>query len=288
MNESVISLKSGTVALPSAPRAPRLCPALRARLRAAGALADRHIAWALPLLLLLAWELSTRLGLIRPLFLPAPLAVAQTFHDLLVNDRLWLDFTVSVVGVLRGFVVGTAGGLLLGFMAGASRTVDRFLGATLDSIRQVPPLAWLPLLVLWIGAGSLAKTVIIAKTVFFPVFMNTLQGIRGVAREYIEVGRVFGLGRAQLLRRIVIPAALPGIFTGLRFGVGLAWATIILAEMLGGRQGLGYLLTRAQELLLTSQLFVVIVIIGAVGLLIDKGLRRVEARLLHWKKGFEG
>jgi sulfonate transport system permease protein len=166
--------------------------------------------------------------------------------------------------------------------------VDQFLGPTLNSFRQVPPLAWLPLIVLWIGTGNLAKSIMIGKAVFFPVFLNTLQGIRGVSKEYIEVARIFEFKRGQLLRKVILPAALPSIFVGLRYGAGLAWAFVIVAEMLGGRYGLGYVLMRSQELLLTGELFVVIVIIGLVGFGVDLGLRRIEARALRWKKGFEG
>jgi sulfonate transport system permease protein len=162
------------------------------------------------------------------------------------------------------------------------------LGPTLNTIRQVPTLAWLPLIVLWIGVGTWAKSIMIGKAVFFPVFLNTLQGIRGVSKEHIEVAKIFEYNRALLLRKVILPAASPSIFVGLRYGAGLAWAFVIAAEMLGGRYGLGYLLMRSQELLLTGQLFVVIFVIGTVGFVVDIGLRRVEKHLLRWKKGFEG
>jgi sulfonate transport system permease protein len=152
----------------------------------------------------------------------------------------------------------------------------------------VPPLAWLPLIILWIGAGDLAKTIIIGKSVFFPVFLNTLQAIRGTSREYIEVGHIFAYNRWRLLWRIVIPSALPGIFVGLRFGAGISWAVLIVAEMLGARRGLGFILMRSQELLHSDQLFVIITIIGFVGFVIDVGLRRLEKHLLRWKRGYEG
>ncbi|MDR2863941.1 MAG: ABC transporter permease, partial [Puniceicoccales bacterium] len=155
-------------------------------------------------------------------------------------------------------------------------------------IRQVPPMAWLPLIVLWIGAGDLAKTIIIGKAVFFPVFLNTLQGIRGTSREYIEVGHIFAYNRWRLLWRIVLPSALPSIFVGLRFGAGVSWAVLIMAEMLGARRGLGFILIRSQELMHSDQLFVIITIIGLVGFIIDVGLRRLEKHLLRWKRGYEG
>lgn len=242
----------------------------------------------LPTTILAAWELATRFGLIRPLFMPAPEAVVASFFEMWAHEGLLGDFWTSASVVAEGFLIGATLGLLVGFAAGLSKTVEQLLGSVLDSIRQVPALAWFPLIALWAGIGSPAKIIIIAKTVFFPVFLNTLQGIRSVPREYIEVGQIFNYSRALLLRRIILPAASPSIFVGLRYGAGLAWAFIIAAEMLGGRYGLGYLLTRSQELLLTDQLFVVIVIIGLVGFSVDVVFRVTERRVLRWKRGFEG
>ncbi|WP_232767401.1 ABC transporter permease [Geminisphaera colitermitum] len=242
----------------------------------------------LPVTLLIVWELLTRFGFVERIFLPTPASVGEAFYKLLVRDNLLGDFQISAITVLKGFSVGALIGLATGMATGLSRTVEDLFGPLLNGIRQVPTLAWLPLIVLWMGAGDLGKTVLIAKAVFFPVFLNTLQGIRGTPREYIEVGRIFDYGRLRLLRRIVLPAALPGIFVGLRFGAGISWAVLIVAEMLGARRGLGFLIMRAQELLHSDQLFVLIVIIGVVGFAIDVGLRRIEAHLLRWKRGFDG
>lgn len=251
-------------------------------------LKDLGLGVVVPLLVLVVWELATRRHWVKPYFLPRPLSVIAAFKEMLFEEGLLTDFRVSAVVVLEGFFLGGVLGLLTGIGAGVSKTVERLLGPVLNSIRQVPPLAWLPLIVLWVGIGPLAKGVMIAKAVFFPVFLNTLQGIRGVGKEYVEVARIFEYRRALLLRRVIIPAALPSIFVGLRYGAGLAWAFVIAAEMLSGKLGLGYLLMRSQELLLTEQLFVVIVVIGTVGFAVDVTLRRIESGLLRWKRGFEG
>lgn len=248
----------------------------------------RWIGIILPIFIVLAWELVTSEKWVKPYFLPSPQRVATTFYSMLFQQELLHDFRVSAVIIAEGFSMGTVAGLLLGFAAGLSSTVEKFLGPTLNSIRQVPPLAWLPLLVLWLGIGNFAKGVLIGKAVFFPVFLNTVQGIRGVSKDHIEVGRVFGYSRLLLLRRIVLPSALPTIFVGIRYGAGLAWSVMIAAEMIGSRYGLGYLLMRAQELLLTSQLYVIITLIGLVGYAIDTVLRKIESRVLHWRKSFEG
>lgn len=255
-------------------------PALTARL------SDRLTGFVVPLLILFLWETATRLNLVKPIFVPAPLAVLETFHDLLVNEGFLVDLWVSIFTVLRGYLWGAGLGLLFGTFAGLSKTVEKLLGPTLNSIRQIPAIAWLPLIVLWVGIGDLGKLVVIAKSVFFPVFLNTLQGIRSVPKEYVEVARVYQFSRFQLLRRVVFPAALPTIFVGIRFGAGLSWAMIVAAEMLSGRKGLGFLLLQAQDLMLTNQVFVVIVVIGLVGFLIDLLLKEAERHLLKWKKSF--
>jgi sulfonate transport system permease protein len=248
----------------------------------------RLLGVVLPVLLLAGWQVATSLHWVKPIFLPSPWSVIQTFREMLFEEGLLTDFRVSAVIVIEGFLIGAVFGLAAGVAAGLSKTVERLLGPLLNSIRQVPPLAWLPLIVLWVGIGPLAKGVMIGKAVFFPVFLNTLQGIRGVSKDYVEVARIFEYNQRLLLRKVVIPAALPSIFVGLRYGAGLAWAVVIAAEMLGGKLGLGYLLVRSQELLLTQQLFVIIVIIGGVGFSVDVVLRRMEGNLLRWKKGFEG
>jgi sulfonate transport system permease protein len=188
--------------------------------------------------------------------------------------------------VFRGFAWGLLFGLPFGTAAGMSTTVEKLFGPLLNSIRQVPPLAWLPLIVLWFGIGEIGKMVIIAKAVFFPVFLNTLQGIRTVNREYVEVARVYEFTRYQLIRRVIFPGALPSIFIGVRFGAGLAWVTIVAAEMLSGRKGVGYILTRGQDLLQTDEVFVVIFVIGVIGFILDKVLKDTEGRLIKWKKSF--
>lgn len=246
---------------------------------------DRLTGIILPLFILALWETATRLHLVKPIFIPAPLSVVRTFYDLLVNDVFLLDFWVSISTVILGYMWGAAAGLLLGTLAGLSKPVEKFFGPTLNSIRQVPAIAWLPLIILWVGIGDLGKLVVIAKSVFFPVFLNTVQGIRSVSKEHLEVARVYEFTRFQLLKRVIFPAALPTVFVGIRFGAGLAWAMIVAAEMLSGRHGLGFLLQQAQDLMMTEQLFVVILVIGVVGYLIDVLLKGGERRLLRWKKG---
>ncbi len=237
-----------------------------------------------PLILFILWDAATRNLWVKAIFLPAPLAVVNSFIDVWKNDRFMQDLWVSIYTVIRGFAYGAFFGLLFGTVAGLSKTVERLFAPLLNAIRQVPAIAFLPLIILWIGIGDFGKLVVLGKAVFFPVFLNTLQGIRSVNKEYVEVAQVYEFSRIQLIRRVIFPAALPTIFVGIRFGAGISWAMLVMAEMISGRKGLGYVLTRGQELLMTDQVFVVIFIIGAIGFLIDVGLRQVEGHLVSWKK----
>ncbi len=242
----------------------------------------------LPAAILALWEVASHLQWVKPVFLPTPERTLLAFVTMLTQQDFLLDFLSSIEIVAQGFVYGAALGLVLGAGAGLSRTVERIVGPTLDGIRQIPAIAWLPLIVLWLGIGPTAKIVIITKVVFFPVFLNTLQGIRGVSKDYIDLARVLTLRRWQLIHRIVIPGAMPSILVGVRYGAGMAWAMVVVAEGLSGMQVLGYLIFRAQALLLTDQLLVCMVVIGLVGFVIDRGVLMLERYLLRWKQGFEG
>jgi len=242
----------------------------------------------LPLLLLGAWELASHLRLVSSVFLPTPERTIESFMDLLLSDNFQWDLLSSLNIVGQAFAYGTALALALGIAAGLSTTVERAFGPTLDGIRHIPPIAWLPLIVLWAGIGPLGKIIFISKVVFFPVFLNTLQGIRGAQKEHLELARVLTLNKRQMLRRVIIPGAMPSILVGLRYGASLAWTLVVVAEGLGGMTGIGFLIFRAQALLMTDQLLVCMVVIGLIGFAIDYGMRRIERRVLRWKPAFEG
>jgi sulfonate transport system permease protein len=168
-----------------------------------------------------------------------------------------------------------------------SRRVELFFGSTINTLRHIPTVAWLPLIVVWLGLGAPAKVVIIAKSVFFPVFLNVLQAIRSIDKNYIELADTLTLSRWQRIRKIVFPAILPTIAVSLRYSAGLAWAIVVVAEGLSGLEGLGFLIFRAQQLLMTDQLLVCMVLIGVIGFVIDRAMFKTQQRLLRWKVGFD-
>ena len=171
----------------------------------------RWLGLVLPLVILAAWQAASHYAWVPPVFLPSPAATAQSFVNLLTEDAFAHDFLESIGIVSQSFVYGAVAALVLGVAAGLSRKVEQFLGPTFDSIRHIPGIAWLPLIILWLGIGAPAKILVIAKSVFFPVFLNTLQGIRNVDRQYIELGDVLQLNRWQLFRKVLFPSALPNI-----------------------------------------------------------------------------
>lgn len=248
----------------------------------------RFIGVILPLGLLILWSLASAYEWLPAVFLPSPIVVVEAFFTMITRQNLQLDFFRSINIVSQGFLWGASIAVGLGILAGLYNNVERFFSSTFDSIRHIPGVAWLPLIVLWLGLGAPAQILVIAKSVFFPVFLNTLQGVRNVEKSHIELASVLTLTRGQLIRRVILPSALPSIMVSLRYSAGVAWALVVTAEGLSGQEGLGYLIFRAQNLLMTDQLIVCMIIIGLVGYGIDRLMYFLQRRVLRWKQGFEG
>ncbi|MDR2261586.1 MAG: ABC transporter permease [Azoarcus sp.] len=248
----------------------------------------RYIGLLLPLIILGLWQAASTQAWVDPVFLPPPTKVVREFWQMLLHQNLLQDLQASVFIVGQAFVYGSFVAIALGVAAGLSRRVELFFGPTLNTLRHIPSVAWLPLIVLWLGLGAPAKILVIAKSVFFPVFLNVLQSIRGVDKNYIELADAFTLTRRQLVRKVIFPAIMPGLAVSLRYAAGLAWALVVVAEGLSGLEGLGFLIFRAQGLLLTDQLLVCMVLIGVIGFAIDRGMLLLQRRMLRWKAGFEG
>jgi sulfonate transport system permease protein len=241
-----------------------------------------------PAALVLIWQLLANAGVLLEIVLPAPSKVIRALARIIRDGSLALDFGTSALRVVKGYLWGIAAGLLLGFSCGLSKFMERLIGPLVDTIRQIPMIAWIPLIIIWFGIGETSKTIIIAKSVAVPVFINTLQGIRGVPKEFVEVANVLELKYVKLLWKIIVPSALPSIFAGLRLAAGFAWMAVVTAEMLGGLTGLGYGLLRARDFLESDILIALMVVIGIVGLVIDRLIRLLESRVLHWRKAYNG
>jgi len=223
-----------------------------------------------------------RAGLVRPTILPAPSTIALTFAEMVRTGELFGHLSISLLRVLQGFLLGAFWAIVLGTLIGLSPLVSRALTLLLGVLRPIPVVAWVPLLILWLGIGEGSKVTLIGIGTFWPVLLNLIHGIRTVDRKLLEVASVFRKGPVALLRRVIFPAALPSLVTGLRLGLGMAWMSVIAAELLGAHRGIGFLIAYARELTQVDLMFTGLVSIGITGILIDTGIRWLERRLVRW------
>jgi sulfonate transport system permease protein len=242
----------------------------------------------LPLALLVLLEVLVRLGWIPAHQLPAPSQIGQTLWWLAAGGELWGHIGVSLARVAAGFVIGAALAVLIGAWVGLSRRAEHYLEPTFQALRAIPSLAWVPLLLLWLGIDETPKVVLIALGAFFPVYLALLAGIRNVDRKLVEVGRLHRLSAVELTRRILLPAALPSLFTGLRGALSLSWMFLVAAELIAATRGLGYLLSDGRETSRPDLVIAAILLLAVLGKLSDGLLKSIEARALHWRDSFVG
>src|ERR1700683_5393829 len=203
---------------------------------------DRLLGWIIPVSALLLWELLARLGILPQNWLPAPTVVGKTIYELAVAGDLWKHAGITIARVAVGFLLGASAGTLLGGLTGYLPVARRLLDPSLQALRSVPSIAWVPLFLLWLGIQETSKIALISVGAFFPVYLNLSVAMRHVDPKLLEVGRLYRLSSFQMVRRLVLPAALPEYIVGLRSGLGLAWMFVVAAEVLGASSGIGYLI----------------------------------------------
>ncbi len=262
-----------------APRAGRL-----RRLTSERAL--RIISWSMPLAVFAIWELLARWGALSPQVLPAPTRVAQTAFELVKHGQLLPDLGVSLLRAASGFVIGGTLGFALGTAVGFSRLAEAFLDRNIQMLRAVPFLAVLPLVIVWFGVGEVGRIFLVSLGVMFPIYINTVSGIRQVDPKLIELGRVTGLSTSKLIRRIVLPGALPSVLAGVRYALTTAWLALVVAETIATTSGIGFLAMDAREFLRTDVIVMTIVIYALIGVLADTIARALERRLLAWHSNY--
>lgn len=246
--------------------------------------------WGLvvPLGILAAWLATTSIRQVfQPHQLPSPWQVAVTASELVRGGELWRHIGASAGRIAAGFAIGASAALIVGTLVGLSRTAETLFDPTLQVVRNVPSLAWVPFLLLWLGIDEAPKIVLIAIGGFFPVYLNLVTGIRQTDRKLIEVGYVFGLTPFERVHRIVLPAALPYLLAGLRIGLGQSWLFLVAAELIASTRGLGYLLIDGQATARPDLMLVGIGVLAGLGKLSDAGLRWIERRMLGWTDGLE-
>jgi sulfonate transport system permease protein len=248
---------------------------------------QRLLPWALPVLLLAAWELASRSGWLSTRVLPEPASVLTALLRLLRSGELWHHVAVSSGRALAGLAIGGGLGLLLGLLTGSFRAAETLLDTTFQMVRNIPALALIPLVILWFGIDEGAKLFLVSVGVFFPIYLNAFHGIRSVDKGLIEMARSYGLSGWQLYRHVILPGALPSVLVGLRFSLGLMWVLLIVAETISAQAGIGYLTMNAREFLQTDVVLVGILLYALLGKLADVLAKGLERWWLRWHPGYQ-
>ena len=257
-----------------------------------------------PVVLLIVWEALTQSGFINPQILPAPSQVLLRWIDYLkpleqydpanMSYLAWFfsgelphDALASIIRVVGGFGIGAGLALPLGLLMGGSARFYQLMNPLVQLLRPIPPIAYIPLAILWFGLGNPPAFFLISLGAFFPVLMNTISGVRTVDEIYIRAARNLGASGATLFLRIILPAATPHILTGLRVGIGVAFIVVIVAEMIAVNNGLGFRILEAREFMWSDKIIAGMITIGLLGLAIDTGMDRINRYLLRWHRGMD-
>ncbi|MEI7613019.1 MAG: aliphatic sulfonate ABC transporter permease SsuC [Betaproteobacteria bacterium] len=242
--------------------------------------------WLLPIGILVVWQVSAQFGWLSSRILPEPLAVARAAIRLTSTGELWRHVWVSALRALSGFAVGGGLGLLLGLLTGSFRKAEIALDTTLQMIRNIPPLALIPLVILWFGIDETAKLFLISFGVFFAVYINTFHGIRSVDPALIEMGKSYGLSGWSLYREVILPGALASILVGIRYALGFMWVILIVAETISAQEGIGYMTMNAREFLQTDIVLLGILLYALLGKFADILARALERYWLKWNTAY--
>jgi sulfonate transport system permease protein len=233
------------------------------------------VPWLMPIAVIVGWEIASRSGWLSSRILPEPFAVATAAWNLLKSGELARDVAISTGRALAGLAIGGSLGLALGLLTGTFRTAETLLDTTLQMVRNVPPLALIPLVILWFGIDESAKLFLVAIGVFFPIYLNTYHGIKSVDADLVEMARSYGLTGWPLYREVILPGALPSILVGLRFSLGLM-------------SGIGYMTMNAREFLQTDVVLVGVLLYALLGKLADLIARGLERQFLRWNPAYLG
>lgn len=253
--------------------------------------------------LVLAWEIAARLHWVSPIVLPAPTAVLHRWAQALApaqaiepghSHLAWLlsgemvrDAVASLSRVVMGFALGAGLALPLGLLMGASRKLHALLDPMLQVLRPIPPIAYIPLAILWFGLGNPPAVFLIALGAFFPVLMNTIAGVRNVDRIYVRAARNLGAPPATVFLRVMLPSAMPFVLAGMRIGIGTAFIVVIVSEMIAVNDGLGFRILEAREFMWSDKIIAGMLMIGLLGLALDSAMNALNRHLLRWHRAHD-
>jgi len=249
---------------------------------------QRAVPWLVPVAVLALWQLASQAGLLSTRILPEPWAVVKAFWALAVTGEMWGHVWTSTWRAVSGFAIGGSLALSLGLLTGSLRWAETLLDSSLQMVRNIPPLALIPLVILWFGIDESAKLFLVSIGVFFPIYLNTFHGIRSVDKGLIEMARSYGLSGWRLYREVILPGALPSILVGVRFSLGFMWVILIVAETISAQAGIGYMTMNAREFLQTDVVLVGVLLYALLGKLADLVARGLERRFLRWNPAYLG
>jgi sulfonate transport system permease protein len=265
----------------------RAQPEIRAGAPSGASFLAPRMKWALglvlPLALAFGWEAAVRFGLAEGRLMPPPSRIATTLYALAASGELWVHAWATSWRVAVGFGLGAVSGIVFGALSGTIEWARRLLDPTLQALRAIPSIAWVPLFILWFGIFEASKVALIAVGTFFPVYLGVAGAILSVDRKLVEVGRVFRLSRFAMARRILLPAVLPPTLVSLRAGLGLGFMFVVAAEFMGASEGLGYLLVDGQQLGKPDQIVAAIIAFALMGKAADSLLVAATAPLVGWQ-----
>ncbi|SME49454.1 Putative aliphatic sulfonates transport permease protein SsuC [Bacillus mobilis] len=242
----------------------------------------------IPIVVLIIWQLAGVFDLVSKTVLPTPLDIFLAFQELIKTGELFGHLSISVFRAAAGFFIGGSVGIILGTIVGFSTRSEQYLDPSVQMLRTVPHLAVAPLFVLWFGFGETSKVLLIADGAFFPLYVNAFLGIRGVDLKLFDVARVLEFSKRKLITKLILPAALPNLLLGARLSLGVAWVSLVVAELMGSTEGIGYMIMDARQFSNTDIVFVGIIIFAFVGKFSDSLVRLLEVKFLRWRDNFKG
>ena len=249
---------------------------------------DRLTPFLLPIGILILWQIASSRGWVEAILLPSPIYVSETVWLLLSNGDLLRDVAASASRVLQGFFIAGALGLSLGVLIGLFRPAARFADLLIQILKPIPPIAWIPLSIMWFGIDESPKIFIIFVGAFFPILTSTIDALRQTDARYVELARVLEVPRHRFIREIMLPGALPHIMSGLRLGVTISWMCVVGAELIAAPNGIGFLIMDGRAMSRADVVLTGMLTVGVLGKLTDDGLRWVESRLVGWRTQFSG
>jgi sulfonate transport system permease protein len=242
----------------------------------------------LPIVIIIIWQIIGVYFDISKTVLPTPTDIFSSFLSLITSGELAAHLQISIIRAVIGFLIGAGLGLLFGTIAGLSNITEQFVDPTLQMLRTVPHLALAPLFILWFGLGELSKVLLIGLGAFFPLYVNTVSGIRGVDKKLFDVARILEFNRWKQVTKLILPAALPNILLGIRLSLGAAWLGLVVSELMGASEGIGYLIMDARQFSRTDIVFVGIILFAMGGKFGDSLVRLLESKLLKWRDNYQG